>query len=460
MKFIGIKLLFWGRVWGRVFCILPLILSLIWFKNKAFALSLDEAVAVAYKSYEEFEENRIQFLTNVETSRSHALLEFFPNIDLRFDKDLAAALNQLGKDSSTNQKNTPQSSSPISSSLEGQINLFSGGQSVVAIQMANINSKKFVEEYHINEQKIILEVVNTYLSCCEAQEKVKIAILDLETHRKNLEKLKAKFTLGEAKITDLEVAKVQLSSAKFKQASTEAKLEEAKAKFFSILNQEPKNIHLPPLPENIYKNKDKLMNSILKNNLEIKKINLELQSKKKELSKHELDLLPKLNLSLGIRKTLNGTSIFQEDGPTGKIVLHIPILKEGGRNYVTIRRLKKEIEFLRVTLDKVIKKVIAKSSSEIKNLESLEVQIKHNANALNSAILAHKQVEQEYFVGVKTIIDVLFAQSEINNILEDEIKVKKDYVLCNYNIKSLLGGLKIRDLDLKNLDYFVPEKSL
>ena len=170
------------------------------------------------------------------------------------------------------------------------------------------------------------------------------------------------------------------------------------------------------------------------------------------------DLLPSLNLSASASVTDDPSETADTLGQA-KVegVLTIP-LYEAGRVYSTVREAKHVASQRRLEVIQAGRAVRESVSVSWNNLSAARETIRSAKQQVSAAELALDGVRQEYFVGSRTTLDVLDAESEVVNARITLVSAERDQIVAAYQILGSIGRLTARDLSLP-VEYYDPEEN-
>lgn len=426
---------------------------LLMFSTNASAVTLEEALTSGYKYNEELKKIRNDFLTEIEAF-PRALAGFMPKV--------SAGITSADINSKTRFGKSDYSSYNTSITLEQP--LFDGWSSVADLKAAQFAFYAARSDYYAKEQDAFLKEINAYLGCFESKEKYEISKASVRSNKTQLEAMQEKFKLGESTETEVASAREGLATAEANQSIAYASNELAKANFYQVFGIEADNIKMPSIPGELPSSLPALMEKALAVSPSIDSAKHTQKSLKATEASRKGKLLPSASFKLENGRTQydpnseNGNSSnINKRSTTAVLSVTVPILSRGGAEYSDIRIAKYKTKSAVIALDSAMKQLKANCQSRWADLDASRLRIEATEQAVKAAEVAYDGMTQEEMLGSKTIIDVLRAEDRLNKAREGRIEAKKAMILAAYQIKSLVGELTAKSMNLK-VDHFNPEK--
>ncbi|MGI4775360.1 MAG: TolC family outer membrane protein [Janthinobacterium lividum] len=429
------------------------------FNCQIMAMDLQEALVSAYNSNEDLKASRSNFLSSIESS-PQAISEFLPDISASMSENKTRQTNRsrYGNTGATSKIDNFEKNISINQSI------FNGGGSVARLKAAQSDFRAARGQYYVNEQKVILAAIQTYLNYYETKEKFNITATSVNSNKKQLEAVQEKLNVGETTGTEVAQAKAALSNAETKKLSAYANFQAARANFVQTFNIEPENITIPIIPQDLPKTFDDFLAKSLENNQTIIAAkHTRVASKARELGAKSA-LLPTVGLSVAGRRNFYNpenpnTSSQNNSDVTASLSVNIPIFIKGGAAYSNIRQAKNSTRSSVIQLDSTIKQINASCITSWENFNTAKYSITAAEEGVEAAQIAYDGTMQEELLGSKTIVEVLIAEDALNQAKVNKVENTTQYILAAYQIKALVGQLTAKSLKLK-AKYFSPEDEL
>ena len=256
-----------------------------------------------------------------------------------------------------------------------------------------------------------------------------------------------RFKVGEITRTDVAQSRARVSGAQSNVASAKATLAASVANYMNVVGHKPGSLKYPRLA--------KLPRTLEEAQAAAAEINPNILAAAyvEEASTYNIDvvkgdLLPSASLQASATfndNPSNGTSRSESARIEG--VLTIP-LYEAGRVYSSVREAKHVASQRRLEVIQAGRSVRESVSISWNNLAAAREIIRSAKEQVSAAELALDGVRQEYFVGSRTTLDVLDAETEVVTARISLVSAERDQIVAAYQILGSIGRLTARDLSL------------
>ena len=425
-----------------------IIISLIFFIPKVFAVTLTEALTQAYKNNPELNAER----ENIKISEEDLNIskgEYLPTLILSGSKskeDTNKLTNQSGGDATITDVDPQSTSITIEQTL---IDFGRGAEHEKNKIGINLAKAKLLKK----EQEILYKAIETYTGLILANEKFEINKVNINLLERQVETDTIRLERGQVTISDV--------------AQSESSLAEAQAKFIqaqndvltSKLNYE--NI-IGPLPNSNLLEKNFTINFVMPENLnsaiELSKKNnpdlnialLEYEQSEKDIIIAKSDLTPTAKLSFERSYSDDFSSTYDErEKDILKATVSWPFYS-GGKNRAQYKKNINLQNRKRLLLDNTIKSnetIVASAWSNFQSskslLNSVELQVR-------AAEIANEGITAEYESGVgRTTLEVIQSNSFLLNAQISLANSKRNYLLSQFNLLKSIGLLNSDYLKIK-----------
>ena len=425
-----------------------IIISLIFFIPKVFAVTLTEALTQAYKNNPELNAER----ENIKISEEDLNIskgEYLPTLILSGSKskeDTNKLTNQSGGDATITDVDPQSTSITIEQTL---IDFGRGAEHEKNKIGINLAKAKLLKK----EQEILYKAIETYTGLILANEKFEINKVNINLLERQVETDTIRLERGQVTISDV--------------AQSESSLAEAQAKFIqaqndvltSKLNYE--NI-IGPLPNSNLLEKNFTINFVMPENLnsaiELSKKNnpdlnialLEYEQSEKDIIIAKSDLTPTAKLSFERSYSDDFSSTYDErEKDILKATVSWPFYS-GGKNRAQYKKNINLQNRKRLLLDNTTKSnetIVASAWSNFQSskslLNSVELQVK-------AAEIANEGITAEYESGVgRTTLEVIQSNSFLLNAQISLANSKRNYLLSQFNLLKSIGLLNSDYLKIK-----------
>jgi len=426
-----------------------LLLSLVLLNQKAFAVSLSEAMLEAYLNNPELNAER----ENIEISKEDLNIsrsEFLPTVTVSSSKskeDTGKLTDRTGTNSSFTDVN------PKTQSIIIEQKIFQGFAGIADMQKSKIGLSLANAKLLKTEQEILYKAIEAYSGLVFALEKLKINKRNINLLERQVETDQARLERGQITLADLAQSESSLAGAqaKFIQATNE----KITSKLFyekiigPILNIDDLNKESDldfETPENL----NKAIEISKKNNpnLIIDKLNYE-QSKKDVIIARS-DLSPSATLSISSTKTDDSSSTIDErDKEIAKATISWPIFK-GGKNSALLNRSKNLKNRKKLLFDNAIKTNDTNVATAWSSLQSSRSLLNSVNSQVKAAEIANEGITVEYESGLgRSTLDVIQSNSILLSSKISLADSERNYLLSQFKLLQSVGLLNSNYLKLR-----------
>jgi len=428
--------------------IILILISLVFFIPKVFAVTLSEALSHAYKNNPELNAER----ENVKVSEEDLNIskgDYLPTLTLSGSKskeDTNKLTNQSGGDASVTDVD------PLSTSIKIEQTLLDFGRNAeydknkIGIDLAKAQLLK-------KEQDIFYKAVEAYTGVILANEKLKINQSNVNLLERQVETDTIRLERGQVTLADV--------------AQSESSFAEAQAKFIQAQNEvltsklNYENI-IGPLsrPNSLVKNSN--LNIVMPENLNLaidlsKKYNpdltiaqLEYKQSEKDTIIAKSDLSPTAKLSFERSYSEDLSSTYDErEKDILKATVSWPFYS-GGKNRATYKKNKNLQNRKRLLLDNITKTNETNIASAWSNFQSSKSLLNSVELQVKAAEIANEGITAEYQSGLgRTTLEVIQSNSFLLNAQISLANSERNYLLSQFNLLKSIGLLNSDYLKIK-----------
>lgn len=322
-------------------------------------------------------------------------------------------------------------------------------------KQSNLKSLMGEKKFRYVEQELIKRVSDAYFETLYYEENLKV----LEEEKKALHELvkmiKRLLDAGEATLTDLHDAEAKYSNAQFRLIEAEKNFYTAKNNLKRIIGEDIN--YLARLNEVIEMKElepskiDEWITIAKENSNLIRYYNLSKEVADFELKKQTSERLPKVNFIAGYTRT--NTRDYLKTDPLSYYSIgfqvRLPIFSGG---YITAKEseAKELLEKAKKDYEAALSDVVQEVYNNFFGVKTSLAQIYAAESSLRASQIALESSKKGYQAGVRTIVDVLNAESNFYRSKLDLVKAKYDYIKYLVALKYYSGVLKEEDVNKIN----------
>lgn len=305
-------------------------------------------------------------------------------------------------------------------------------------------------QFKASRQALVLSVADAYFGVLVAQESVRVVQAELNALRHQRDRAKARFAVGQDRITDVEEAQARLDAVETRAVSVAALLELRRAQFQETTGAAPDglaplaNQFIPRLPQPAGL-ADWQRRGETRSTLVLSKQS-EYAIAAAELTKHRLSGRPTVDLvaSYGVKQQSGSLSpLVAPDGDrTGAIglVLNVPLYAGGAldsrqrESVARLAQLEQELMAARRDVRLKVQEAYLAVTTGVTRIAALEQSLQSARSALEATTRGRD-------VGTRSALDVLDAQQRLFAAELELVQGRTDYLLGHLRLALASGEL-------------------
>jgi len=430
----------------KIFLIL---LSMTFFNENVFAITLSQALLQAYNENPELNAER----ENIEVSKEDvkiSMSQFLPSVTLSGSKSQENTKKLTGRNG-TNSAITDVDQKIQSINVEQKI--FQGFAGLADIQKSKIGLNLADAKLLKTEQDILYKAVEAYSGLIFTDEKLKINQNNVNLLERQVETDQARLERGQITLADLAQSESSLAGAqaKFIQAKNEtitAKLIYEKIigsiKDINTLDkQSDLNFEIPV-------NLDRAIEISKINNPNLIISKLEYKQSEKDVKIARSDLSPSATLSFNSSRYDDTSSTINErDKETLKATISWPIFN-GGKNTASLNRSKNLKNRNKLLFDNAMKTNETNVASAWSSLQSSRSLLNSVKLQVKAAEIANEGITVEYESGLgRSTLDVIQSNSILLSSKISLADYERNYLLSQFRLLQSIGLLNSKYLKIQ-----------
>ena len=415
--------------------------------SEVFAVSLIDALSIAYKTNTELNAER-ENLTASKIDITISKSDYLPSASITGSKSKEET-NKLTKQSGGDASITDVDPLTTSIKLEQTLMDFSRD---AELEKKEINLKLAEAQLLQKEQEILFKAVEAYTGLLFANEKLIINQRNLSLLQRQVENDKVRLERGQITFSDLSQSQSSLSGAEaqFIQAKNEVITKKlnyenviGKISDINSLNKSLKAI--AEIPENLSKSME--LSNLNNPSIMIAKLDLEISEKDLKIAK--ADLSPTASVSLERSYSDDFSATYDErEKDVLKASINWPFYS-GGKKRAKVSKNQSLKVRKRLLLDNTIKTSETNVASAWSNLQSSKSFLKSVRAQVKSAKISNEGIAAEYERGSRTTLDVIQSNTFLLNAQISLSDSEKNYILAQYNLLKTIGLLSSDYLKIK-----------
>ena len=418
--------------------------------GSAGAETLQEALASAYSSNPTLLAQRAR-LRVADEGVPQALANWRPSIKLSGD---------YGKtNTTTNNSPVTRAGTFISTPKDGGVTvtqaLYRGGRTTAQTRQAEATVEAERAGLAATEQTVLLNVITAYMDVVQFRAVVELSRNNEQVLQRQLDATNDRFRVGEVTRTDVAQAESRLSAAHADRRQAEGNLAAATATYGKTVGHPPDTLYVPGPTEKLPVSVDAARVAAEHDNPNIINAQYNYVAATHGIDLVAGELLPSVTLTGNAAKNFN----YQGEGPAERLLqatvnLTVPIYQQG-QEYARLRAQKHSAGQARLTVDVTRRDTMESVTKAWEGLQTARARISSYSDQIRAAEVALEGVTRESQVGSRTVLDVLNAEQELLNAKVNLVQAQHDETLASYQLRSTVGQLTARALDLP-VQYYDP----
>ncbi len=421
--------------------------------NPYSPMPLNEILEIVTKTNPEILE-ALERYRSVKAERSIATSGYWPKVGTEL-----SAGPEMTEGLDTN--DVRENHTAATATLYARQNLYNGGKTTAFINETDARILTAAYEVLNVANRVFLETSEAYILVLKARELLKFAEENVLTQEKILEQVKEKSAAGFSRISDLNNSEARLALVRGNYISKQQDLNQAVVQFHRQFGRliRPDQFIVPEPAFEFPATVDETVDIALRHHpaLEVAKYNI--QVRKYSYEKAKADYWPSLDLELEAqhRENTNG-SAGETDQASAMLKFNYTFFDGGarkgekGKNYGFLHK-----EYQRAYVERRNVNQTARLAWNIFQAEKHKEKFLAEHVALSAKTL--EAFKDEYFVGRRTLLDLLNMENDYNSARNSRAESKYSYLIAYYRISQATGALLHEyDTGLRQQIHLPPEK--
>jgi len=337
-------------------------------------------------------------------------------------------------------------------------NLYRGGATEAGIDEAESNVSAGRATLYFQEQKSLFQGVQDHTSIVAQTDIVTYNQQNVEFYKKLLDRATGVFEVGIQSRTEVSTAEAKYEQAQADLSEALGNLETAKATYTQNEGAPPGNLAPATILEDLPKVYDEALEIAKANNPAIKAARYQLEAAEHDVKVQFAPLLPQLGVEGDVGNTRRtGTEHPRHPRTTDltfTATLTVPLYQQGIPNS-KVRAAYQKVGQLKVALVAARRGVVQQIKSAWETLIANREAVKGYIAFVKSQELAIEGTLEQFYVGLKSAIDVVELQTELVKTQIQLATAQQNLVQASYSVMQAMGRLTACDLGL-NVKYYDP----
>ena len=421
----------------------------------AMAESLHDALVAAYNNSNLLDSTRALVRVQDE-SVAQAVAALRPAVDLS-----ASATGTLCDNPGRDCPGKQVSSGSLAGTLQltSELLLYDGGEGKIAVQAAKEGVYATRQSLVENEQKILLDAVSAYLGMLRATEFLALEEDNLNVASTELDAARDRFELGGISRSEVSLVEARVASVRSDVAARRGELELARESYKLATGSYPGELEPPPPPPAIPSTLDEALDLANQSHPSIVRARHTVKAADFNVKRAETALSPRLVLG----SSLSQNRDFEDwQTPTTRasvsITARVPLYR-GGQLASAYRQGLANLEKVRADHQYTARVVAQQVGAAWARIQISMASIQARSEQVISAEVAYNGVREEASLGLRSPLEVLDAEQELNTARTNLVSAQHDQDLAVYSLLSSVGLLTAERLGLA-VEHYSPDDNL
>lgn len=408
----------------------------------AAAQTLEAALAAAYQNNPTLQAQRAQ-LRATDEAVPQAMAGWRPTITVSGETGQSSVDGNLFA-----QTTGSQSRSPSSVSLDVAQPLFRGGRTFYETRRAEDRIQAARARLRVVEAQVLLDGAVSFIDVVRDQAVVELNVNNEQVLRRQREAAGDRFEVGEITRTDVAQAEARLAGARADRIRAEGNLASSRAVFKKVIGVAPQELVEPFAPRDLPQAREVALQSAANYFPGVILAAFNEKAAKETINIVEGEFLPTVSLNSEISRAKEQFSTVDDTKRVAVSAQMTVPLYQAGAVYSRLREARQVAGQRKVEVEEARRQAIEQSARAWSDLEAARASITSIETQVEASTIALEGVQQEAFVGSRTVLDVLDAEQELLDAKVELVQAQRDEFVASFRLKSATGVLTAEALGL------------
>jgi outer membrane protein len=326
--------------------------------------------------------------------------------------------------------------------------VFSGLSTVQSVNAAKSQVRAGRQNLVSTEQSVLLDAVAVYMDNIRDEAVLNLRKSNENVLKQHLESYRKRHKVGDLTRTDVAQSEARLSGATAHRIAAEGNLKVSRANFFSVVGQEPHDLHdVKSVDFDLPLTLDQAIEIAMEHNPQVKAARHALSAAEYTVKAKKGSLWPKVDVTAAAGRQNEQLSVDRTDYWQVNANVTVP-LYQSGAEYANIRQARQQANKARILWDKTVQDVRAAVTSAWESYSASKAQVSSIEAQIKASKMALDGVIREAKVGSRTVLDVLDAEQEHLDNQVALVRAHHDEIVSAFSLMSAIGGMNPLTLGL------------
>ncbi len=325
--------------------------------------------------------------------------------------------------------------------------VWSGGRLSTRLSEAEAQIRAGREQLRRAELDLLVRVVGAYMSVRRDEQLVKLGTDSVTAYERSLADTEAKFRVRNVTATDLQISRARLAQARTQLFNLQEQLTASRAQYFAAVGQNPGTLEPPPPLEGLPEDIEKALTAAEGNSPQLLAAAFTEQSSRARIARAKASYAPNVAARFDMQRnpTQRFSNLVYDNNRTASIVLSVPIFT-AGQIASGVRQATQENNRDRLSIDEARLQVLANTTQTWERLQSLRRQLTTLEDEARADEIAFFGVRAEERLGLRSNIEVLNAQAELNAAQLNLARARAAEFVARVQVLAVIGVLTPKTL--------------
>jgi outer membrane protein len=295
---------------------------------------------------------------------------------------------------------------------------------------------------------VLLGAAIAYLDVVRDHALVDLSIANQKTLYAQLDGVTERFKARQVTLTDVSQAQARASGADFDRTAAEVAEQNSVANYVRIVGHPPDAPVFPAVLPATPPTLDALLAAARSDNPQIHQADELVAAARQGIDLAAGELLPSVSLNADATRNMDTAFPGSSNGDR-QVLLAVTIpIYEAGVSYSHVRQAKLTLEQRRSEAEQALVSVVSSATQAWASLQVAAAQVQSLQRQTDAAQVAYDSIAEEAKAGRRTVIDMLNAEQDLFTARGNLIRARHDQLAAAYAVRSSLGQMTARSLDL------------
>ncbi|MDZ4692488.1 TolC family outer membrane protein [Terricaulis sp.] len=420
-------------------------LAPLFFASAAYADTLEDALATAYRNNPNLEDARLAVRSARENS-TQAYAGYLPSLGLT--STYGVRQGETETVGIFGPATSDYDLEPVTANVTLQQQLYTGGRRDGQVRVARAGIEGARHSLRSTEQDVLLAAVDAYVSVQRDERILRLRVEHVDALTRQLSGARRRLEVGEVSRTDVAQAQTRLAAARASLARAEADLASSRARYELVVGAPPAGLE-PVEPPQVPRTLDTAVGEAEARHPDILRAMAERRGAQAQIEVERSALRPQVSVvGRYSHETESSSPTDRNEGASAVAQLQVPLF-EGGFARSRMRQGQINVGRAEARMEARRRQIVADVISSWNNLEAGRDIVAAAQEQVAAADQAVDGAERERGLGLRSTLDVLNAEEERRDARIALARAEAEATFASFALLASTGALTVSVLDIK-----------